>query len=271
MIKELTSYNYLQDYIDDIQSKGRYHFTRDDIKDKYKVTDEALKKALARLKSRNKIVLVHKDFYIIIPPEYSGKGILPPAMFINQMMNHLGKAYYVGLLNAAAYHGASHQQPQEFFVFTVKPAMRPTKVKGLKINYVIKSEIQDELLEEKKTETGFIKVSCPELTAMDLLQYESKAGGLNRAVLLIKELSDEFNLNRLKRVLRGNTPLSVQQRFGYIIDKLGDKKEIAKMVRKELEKKSLFRIPLQMKGKKAGYPLDKKWQVIENTTLDTEE
>lgn len=271
MKKELTTYNYLQDYIEDIQSKGRYHFTRDDIKDKYKASDEALKKAFSRLKARQKIILVHKDFYIIIPPEYSGKGILPPTMFIDKLMNHLGKAYYVGLLNAAAYYGASHQQPQEYFVFTVKPAMRPTKVKGLKINYIVKSDIENEFLEEKKTETGYLKVSCPELTAMDLLQYENKAGGLNRAALLIKELSEEFSMNRLKRILRGNIPVSVQQRFGYIMDKLGKRKEIAELVNRELEKKTFFRVPLQMKGKKSGYPVDKKWQVIENTTLDTEE
>ena len=40
-------------------------------------------------------------------------------------MKELDRPYYLALLNAAAYHGASHQQPQEFFVVTGFPVLRP--------------------------------------------------------------------------------------------------------------------------------------------------
>jgi hypothetical protein len=34
------------------------------------------------------------------------KGVVPPMSYINQLMNFLGKGYYVALLNAAALEGA---------------------------------------------------------------------------------------------------------------------------------------------------------------------
>lgn len=36
-------------------------------------------------------------------------------------MHHLDQPYYVGLLSAAAIHGASHHQPMAFQVVTDKP------------------------------------------------------------------------------------------------------------------------------------------------------
>ncbi|MEF8985500.1 MAG: type IV toxin-antitoxin system AbiEi family antitoxin [Bacteroidales bacterium] len=68
-----------------------------------------------------------------MPPEYSSRGVLPPVLFIHQLMQYIGKSYYIGLLSAAALHGAAHQQPQEFFVVT-SSKQAPTKKKGLKIN-----------------------------------------------------------------------------------------------------------------------------------------
>jgi hypothetical protein len=56
-------------------------------------------------------------------------------------MKFLKRPYYVGLLNAAAFYGAAHQQPQEYFVFTNFPPLRPTSKRGIKINYISKREV----------------------------------------------------------------------------------------------------------------------------------
>lgn len=44
-------------------------------------------------------------------------------------MKFLGQPYYVGLLSAAALHGAAHHQPQEFQVVTNKQ-FRPAVLVG---------------------------------------------------------------------------------------------------------------------------------------------
>ena len=45
---------------------------------------------------------------------------LPATWFIDALMKHFSQEYYVGLLTAAALHGAAHQQPMTFQVITDK-------------------------------------------------------------------------------------------------------------------------------------------------------
>lgn len=81
------------------------------------MSDNAVKKALQRAKQKKGIALIRKEFYIIVPPEYRQLGILPPVLFIADLMRFLNRNYYTGLLNAAVFYGAAHQQPQEFFCY----------------------------------------------------------------------------------------------------------------------------------------------------------
>jgi F0F1-type ATP synthase gamma subunit len=73
-----------------------------EVRRQFDQSDEAIKKALQRLKKKKEIALIRNEFYVIITPEYRSKGILPPSLFVADLMKFLGKDYYVGLLNAAA-------------------------------------------------------------------------------------------------------------------------------------------------------------------------
>ena len=53
-----------------------------------------------------------------------------------------------------------------------------------------KKTIPETLLESKKTETGYLKVSNPALTACDLILYEKRVGGINRASTVLNELAE---------------------------------------------------------------------------------
>src|SRR5690606_34577281 len=90
-------------------------------------SEAAIKLKLNRLSNKGKVISVHKGYYLIITPQYASLGILPPSLFIDDLMKFIEKPYYVGLLNAAAFYGAAHQQPQEYFVLTTFPVLRPTK------------------------------------------------------------------------------------------------------------------------------------------------
>lgn len=61
--------------------------------------------SLYRLTIKKRIVSVYKVFYVIIPPQYAAKGIVPPMYYISQLMEYLDKPYYISLLNAAELHG----------------------------------------------------------------------------------------------------------------------------------------------------------------------
>jgi hypothetical protein len=82
----------------------------------------AIKSALRRI-SGNNIISVRKGFYAIVPISYALRGTIPPELYIDDLMKHLRRSYYVGLLNAVAYYGAAHQPPQAFSVITPFPAL----------------------------------------------------------------------------------------------------------------------------------------------------
>ena len=54
-----------------------------------------------------------------------------------------------------------------------------------------------EFVRKHKTQTGYINVSCPELTAVDLVENEKSVGGLNRVCTVLNELAETMNLDSL--------------------------------------------------------------------------
>ena len=104
-------YRYARDYIANLASKGQYHLTSHDAQEALGVTPSAAKLALNRLSKQGLVVSPLRGFYVIVPPEYRSLGSLPVDQFVPDLMNHLGLAYYAGLLSAAQYHGAAHHCP----------------------------------------------------------------------------------------------------------------------------------------------------------------
>lgn len=102
------------DLIDDLASRGQYHFTTDEMAARVGSSVIAARAALRRLQKKGVVATPHRGFHVIVPPEYRRLGCLPADQFIPQLMEHLGLDYYAALLTAGRYHGAAHQQPQVF-------------------------------------------------------------------------------------------------------------------------------------------------------------
>lgn len=236
-------------------------------------SDTAHKFALKRLVDKKQILSIHKGFYLIIPPQYRSKGILPPTMFLDALMEELDRPYYLALLNAAAYHGAAHQQPQEFFVVTGFPVLRPTQKKGLKVNYVSKKEIPATLLDIRKTETGYLKISNPALTATDLIQYAKWVGGINRVATVLAELVERIQPSAFDSNLLQHVPITALQRLGYLLDNILGQKPLGNALYKALQnsKATLFRIPLKTSTPVKGSASDDRWKVIVNVTIELDQ
>lgn len=256
-------------YSEKLQSQGRYTFSLDNIKQDIGINNVTLKKGLVRLVQSGKILSLRKGFYIIVPPEYSVKGILPPNLFIHDLMTYNKKPYYVALASAAALHGAAHQQPQEFYVITQKPALRPIQKKGIRINFIIKSSFPKAGVQEHKTDTGMIRVSGPELTAFDLVRFADKIGGLNRVVTILEELCEKLDPAKLAE-LAPDVPVSFIQRLGYLLENILQKKAMTEPVYNHLVTRTYYRIPLQPGEKEAGFTSNNRWRVITNTEPESD-
>ena len=260
---------HLEDYLLGLQARGKYAFTLPQLSALYPASEKALYQAIFRLQKQNKLVSVRRGFYVLVPPEYASIKILPPVRFIDELMKHLNKPYYVSLLSAAAMHGVSHQAPQVFQVMTKQPALRPVQKKGIKVQFYVKSEIPKHGIEQKKTEVGYINVSSPELTALDIMEYNKQIGGLSRALTILTELIETMSPEKLSP-LCNDFSITTIQRLGYFLDKRLKARELADVIENKLSGKVIKSIPLGVGMKTEGFPVDKKWGIIENATVQSD-
>ncbi len=269
-----SNYNRLEYWVEVQQSKGKLAFSIAELKKSFaNYSETALKRALDRLTEKEKIVSIFRGYYVIVPPQYLSKGILPPSLFIDGLMKFLERNYYIGLLNAAALHGAGHQQPQEYFVVTEYPVLRPTNKRGIKINYISTKQLPPEsLIEKKKTEAGYINVSNPILTAIDLVNYEKRIGGLNRASTVINELLENIKQKDITQELVAHTSATILQRFGFILEEILGKQDLANKLFSLCKKSELkfYAIPLKASGKKNKELLNDKWKIWINAEIEYE-
>ena len=264
----------LSEWIKDREMRGYYTFTKEDIEKQFpSLGKDYMKTYLSRLVAKAKIISPWRNFYVIMPIEYSLKGIVPPVFYIDQLMAYLDKEYYVSLLNAASFYGASHQRVQTFSVMVELPYMRSTSKNGTTILFFSKKDIQTDLIRKYKTQTGYVNVSSPELTAVDLIENEKSVGGLNRVCTVLNELSDAMNLGGLNASFLKISPTPVFQRLGYILEHILERNDMAETLYSlmEIAGLKLRKVPFKTSKPADGCKVDTKWKVIVNQEIEIDE
>jgi predicted transcriptional regulator of viral defense system len=258
----------LPDFVDQLQSAGRYCFLKEEAKDATGLDEGALKKALWRLEDKNRIRMIKRGFYVVIPLEYSHTGIIPAEWFIADLMKFMGQPYYVGLLSAAAIHGAAHQQPQEFHVVVPSP-QRDIRVHGLLIRFFKKAGMEASPVDQAKTSTGFMRISNAAVTAIDLVAYAKRVGGLDRVLTVLQELSEKITPDMLVEAANKEKQMSYVQRLGWLLEKAG-KGDLVSKLANWISKKKPLRTPLDPALPRKGFPRDSRWNVVINTEVKGE-
>ncbi len=268
MNKDPISNSGMQEYLFMIRARGRYSFTLDELRSTLNISEKAIEQSLYRLKSKGQIAQVRQGFYVLVPPEYSSAGILPVYLFIDQMMAWLNRPYYIGLLSAASIHGSSHQQPMESFIMIRPPALRKIGQQNLVVNFLVKSAWEERDIIKKKTDAGYIYVSSPELTALDLLLFNNWIG-FDRATEIISELTVEMKPSELIRTARKFPVTATIQRLGYLLDcKLGEEK-MASALEKVLTERKVYAVPLSPGSERKG-EISARWKIIQNMEAESE-
>jgi len=265
----------VQDWLDKLPPLGKSAFSLSQVQAAFPShTPQTLEKSLSRLARHRKVLSIHKGYYLLIPPQYRAKGVIPAALFLDGLMRYLGRPYYVGLLNAAALHGASHQQPQETFVVTTFPVMRPTAKRGLRIQYLSKETLPpDALLESRKVETGYLRISSPALTAADLVQYQHRIGGLDRAATVLAELGEILPLDSFTPQLLQAVPTAVWQRLGYLLEVVLDQLAPADALFTACAQAGMLfhRVALAPADPTVGHPVASRWRIVPNISVEPDD
>lgn len=263
------------DYLKHIRSLGQRSFTIDQAVADLKISKDSVLAAIARLKRQQELISPARGFYVIIPPEHKQQGCIPAKELVPLLTNHLGIDYYAGLLTAAEYHGAAHQKPVIFQIITNKQMKRKLEFGQVRIDCLFKKSLKYLPTQNIIVSTGYLKVSSPELTALDLLMYPNKSGGLNHIATVLSELIESIDSEKLIALAKQLDQNVWLQRLGYILDNIDpvdteSKQKIMDALLKYLALKNLKYMPLAPEMPNTGYPYSKKWMIIENTDIESD-
>jgi predicted transcriptional regulator of viral defense system len=246
---------------------GRTAFSREEARSALGTTSRGLLEAAQRLQSKGQLLNPRRGFYVIVPPQFLSWGAPPPSWYIDDLMRHEGRPYYVGLLKAAELHGASHQAVMEFQVVTDKrlpeiPAGRS------RIGFYFRKDFSAvaHAIEDHKTDAGKMKVSSVELTALDLLRYSQPSGGLDSIATILSDLGEKLDPEKLGS-LAPAFERTVVQRLGYLLDRANYQDRSEPLHRHLMQSNQVPWIelePHQGKSEFAPEPIERneRWHVI---------
>ena len=224
-----TSRPGLSSYLTRLLAAGRLVFSRDEAQAAIGVGRGAFLDAAEKLQRRGQLLNARQGFYIIVPPQHLNFGSPPPPSFIDDLMRHEKRPYYVGLLKAAELHGAAHHAVMEFQVVTDKQ-MQAVQAGRSKIAFYFRKDITAVAsgIEDYKTDTGKMKLSSVELTLLDLLRYPQGSGGLDNVMIIFEDLGPKIGAARIS-ALSSAFERSVIQRAGYLLDHSGFEQPAAEL------------------------------------------
>jgi len=200
-------------------ARGQYHFTSSEFRSALDVSAAAANQALWRLAKRGEVASPGRGFYVVVPPEYRALGCLPPEQFIPALMEQRNMAYYVGLLSAAQYHGAAHHRSQVFQVM-VDRTRRPIRCGAVQVDFITRGRLADVPLATFENARGTVVASTVEATAVDLVGFMGRAGGVDRVAGMLSELWEQMDPALLVDAARAAS-VRWAQRLGFLLEFVG--------------------------------------------------
>jgi predicted transcriptional regulator of viral defense system len=253
------------DLPDYLLSRGTTSFTTAEAADLVGGSHAAVYQGLQRLVRKGEVFSPAQGFYVPIPPEYrSWGGSIPAHEFIDPMMRHLGRRYYVALMSAAEIHGAAHQRPQVLQVM-VDQAVRNRDHGRARLRFYVNRHLDDIPTIQSRTRTGDITVSTPEATALDLVTRPRRSGGLDNIATILIELVEDEKLDPVRLAeLAEHFPDATVHRIGWMLDTFTEGFDTAPLATKV---RSSAVTALDPQAGRRG-KVDPKWRLIENRQIE---
>jgi predicted transcriptional regulator of viral defense system len=257
----------IRNFVSGLAAGGRYCFASGEAQTALGVSPAAARLALGRLAKQGSIASPARGFYVIVPPEYQSLGCLPADQFIPALMNSLGQTYYAGLLSAAQYHGAAHHRPQEFHVF-LERNRRPLQCGSVRVAFMARKRIADVPVQSFNTARGTILVSTPEATAIDLVGYQHRAGGLDQVATILSELAERLDPAKLVSAAR-TAPVPWAQRLGYLLELIGAGEKAAAL-KAYVRGRARLAATLAPTASRGDAPRDGGWNLYVNADVEAD-
>ena len=153
------------------------------------------------------------------------------------------------------------------------PSTNVSKAKNRLLSWLFRKAIPEDFLLTKNSETGTIRFSNAELTAIDLVQFENAVGGLSRVATVLDELCEQCDFSKVNNELFDFTSVAAVQRLGYILENILEQNEQADLLYEKLLAygKRLNYIALSTRSKKETMLRDSRWKININTEIQTDD
>ena len=264
----------IQSWINARMLRGFYTFSKAELMTiGLAITESSISRSLNRLEHNGKIMSPWQNFYVIIPTEYKLRGIVPPIFYIDKFMQFLNREYYISLLTAAELNGASHQRSMVFQVTMNGRSVRSGVKNGTRIEFFTRQGLPLQFTTKMKTKSGYVTVSGPELTALDLVADYNKVGGLSRAAEILLELCEQTKWDNNKLPLLAYFKMPTIQRLGYILDILEQSDQADALYSLMLQtNKTTRKTPLKAEQNITdNLNSDNRWKIIVNYELEIDD
>ncbi len=245
---------------DRLLSQGVVSITASELSGRANASAEATFRAVHDAKAAGLLFSPAKGLYVLVPPQYRSWGTVPADWYVDDMMRHMGRRYYVSFLTAAARHGASHQASQLFQV-VVDAKTRDRDIGGVRLRFYRSAAIDNRPTEEVMASTGRLTVATPETCLLDLAERPAVGGGLNVILEVVPDLqikSDALVAAASER------PRAVVRRCGWIVSRTHPSLKLAEL--RELAAPDLHNpTPLLPAADLEQGKTDHDWGVLVNT------
>lgn len=208
-----------------------------------------------------------RGLWIPIPPEFRTWGTTPALHFVDDLMRHMDRHYYIGWLSAAELLGAAHQRPQVFQV-AVDARMRERQLDRVRIEFLTRPQLTTLPTRVHETPTGTAIVASPELTAFDLVDQPRHGGGLSNVATVLAELAEDPGFDPAElRSTAEHFSTAISRRLGYLLTAVNSDVDIEGLHRYQSDANHATPTLLAKAGPRHGKH-DLMWNIVVNTELD---
>ncbi len=208
----------IRDLPEALIARGRYGVSLQEIRELTGLSDAAIASGLQRLRRQGRVFSPTRGLYGVIPPEFRSWGVTPADWFVDDLMRHLGRRYYVALLSAAAHYGASHQAPQVFQVM-VDERVLDRAIGRVRLRFYVNEQTADTPTETVTVHTGAMQVSSREATVVDLVREPRASGGISNVATILAEIGELDGPMLATLAVRHSRTLV--RRTGWMVERFG--------------------------------------------------
>ncbi len=253
--------------VDGMLARGQHSITTAAAAEALGVPPSQVRVRFSRLTHSGHVFSPARGLWVAVPPAFRTWGSLPGLQFLDPMMAHLGRAYYVGWLSAAELHGAAHQRPQVLQV-AVDRHVPDRDIGRVHLRFVQRRRVTALPRQQHVVPTGQVWVATSELTAFDLADEVRLGGGLNNVATVLGELAEDGRLDAGSLAATAEVfPLSTARRLGFLLEQTGGA-DLAAAVHPIVERRRSFPADLLAPHGEVSGPVDTRWRLVVNVDVE---